>query len=107
MHVVGPTRAQVIRWLWCSWFVRLPIQLARHGTPKAIIQKEGSRWVLRALVTNEARLEALRARCMEAGSYMPEHTWGALEPGPEIIGSDSKREFIRALRPMDWPYTLG
>lgn len=102
--MVGPTRDEVIR----------RVRAHREGTPltitlgriepKAVVLHQAGRWQLRALVTNEHKLAHIQREQQQRGYYMPEHDWGALEPGPALIDEGSRGAFLAALERIEWTY---
>ena len=103
----GPTRKEVLKMLG-GWFAnrKLPLTLARHGTPAGVIRIEDGRWCLRRLEMNEAKRKADYDRRQAAGDtyYMPEMTWRFLEPGELLASSESKQEFLSLITQIDWPF---
>ena len=103
--IKGPTRSEVLKILG-GWFAKrkLPLTLARHGTPAGVVRIEDGKWCLRRLEMNEEKQKADYDRRQAAGDtyYMPEMTWRFLEPGELLVSSESKKKFLTLIAQMDW-----
>ena len=105
--IKGPTRKEVLKILK-SWFAKrkLPLTLARHGSPAGVIRIEDGKWCLRSLQMNEEKRKADYDRRQAEGDtyYMPEMTWRFLEPGELLASAGDKKEFITQIEELAWPF---
>ena len=103
---VGPSRKDVLaRLRGRKPHKYIPMTLG-HGEPRAVIAREerpeDARWLLRALVINEAKADAEGERRLARGEpWMPEMRWQYAEPTEVLLYATTAAGLADALEEAD------
>ena len=77
------------------------------GSPhrNAQITFDGTLWKLSPMITNGARVAEVSKRRIDAGlSFMVEHVVDLQEPGPALIQTSDKVQFMDAIEAIPWVF---
>ena len=104
---MGPGKKAVLERLRAATPRGFPLTLGLYA-PKAVIQEEGGRWVLRALVVDKARADAAyKAAMATTGYWMPEHEFEFLVPGDVLVEGATRAALADVLEKQAWSYGDG